>query len=164
MSKLVVTCIYIYIIFIIISCKFKIDAPFTIYRELVTLYNHLKYISRVRVQTYFNSRFFQTLLILWTLQRWVTRVQSNSCRIQVLSFLTHVNVKPMWAFLIARRPSSVRPSVCLSDRQSVCKLFTFSSSSLEPLSQFQQNLRQSIFGWRGFKFVQMKNYSILIGG
>ena len=29
---------------------------------------------------------------------------------------------------------------------------------------FQPNLVQFIFGWRGFKFVQMKNYSILIGG
>ena len=39
------------------------------------------------------------------------------------------------------RPS-VRPSVCLS----VCKLFTFSSSSPEPLGQFQPNLAQSILG------------------
>ena len=37
---------------------------------------------------------------------------------------------------------SVRPSV----RQSVCKLFTFSSSFPEPLGQFQPNLAQSILG------------------
>ena len=37
---------------------------------------------------------------------------------------------------------SVRLSVCLS----VCKLFTFSSSSPEPLGQFQPNLAQSILG------------------
>ena len=36
------------------------------------------------------------------------------------------------------------------------KLFTFSSSSPKPLGQFQPNLAQSILGWRGFKFVQMK--------
>ena len=36
------------------------------------------------------------------------------------------------------------------------KLFTFSSSSPEPLGQFQPKLTQSIFGWWGFKFVQMK--------
>ena len=35
-------------------------------------------------------------------------------------------------------------SVCLSVRPSVCQLFTFSSSSPEPLSQFQRNLAQSI--------------------
>ena len=37
---------------------------------------------------------------------------------------------------------SVCPSVC----PSVCKLFTFSSSSPEPLGQFQPNLAQSILG------------------
>ena len=36
------------------------------------------------------------------------------------------------------------------------KLFTFSSSSPEPLGQFQPNLTQSILWWRGFKFLQMK--------
>ena len=40
---------------------------------------------------------------------------------------------------------------------SVSKLFTFSSSSSpEPPSQFQPNLAKSFFGWRGFKFIQMK--------
>ena len=43
------------------------------------------------------------------------------------------------------------------------KLFTFSSSSQEPLGQFQQNLAQSILGWRGFKFVQMKGHTISQG-
>ena len=32
------------------------------------------------------------------------------------------------------------------------------SSYPEPLGQFQPNLAQSILGWRGFKFVQMKNW------
>ena len=35
-------------------------------------------------------------------------------------------------------------------RLSVCKLFTFSSSSQEPLCQFQPNLAQSSLGWWGF--------------
>ena len=48
--------------------------------------------------------------------------------------------------LITCRPSSVRLSVCLSVCPSVCKLFTFSSSSPEPLGQFQPNLAQSILG------------------
>ena len=53
--------------------------------------------------------------------------------------------------------------VCLSVRPSVCKLFTFSSSSPEPLGQFQPNLAQSILGWRGFKFVQMKGPALFPG-
>ena len=36
------------------------------------------------------------------------------------------------------------------------KLFTISSSSPEPQSQFQPNLAQSILGQWGFKFVQLK--------
>ena len=43
------------------------------------------------------------------------------------------------------------------------KLFTFSSSSPEPLGQFQPNLAQSILGWRGFKFVQMKGPALFQG-
>ena len=67
----------------------------------------------------------------------------------VLHFLlAHLSLKLKWAFLITCRQSSVPPSVC--------KLFTFSSSSPEPLGEFQPNLAQSILGWRGFKFVQMK--------
>ena len=46
---------------------------------------------------------------------------------------------------------------------SVCKLSTFSSSSLEPLGQFQPNLAQSILGWRRFKFVQMKGPALFQG-
>ena len=54
---------------------------------------------------------------------------------------------------------SVCPSVCLS----VCKLFTFSSSSPEPQGLFQPNLAQSILGWRGFKFVQIKGPTLFQG-
>ena len=42
--------------------------------------------------------------------------------------------------------SSVRPSVCPSVRLSVCKLFTFSSSSPEPLGQFQQTWHKVSLG------------------
>ena len=49
--------------------------------------------------------------------------------------------------------------VCLS----VCKLFTFSTSSPEPLDQFQPNLAQIILGLRGFKFVQMKGNALFQG-
>ena len=66
-------------------------------------------------------------------------------------FLAHLSWKLKWAFLItfSDHLSSV---VCLSVCPSVCKLFTFSSSSPEPLGQFQPNLAQSILGSRGFKF------------
>ena len=75
---------------------------------------------------------------------------------QVRNFLAHMSWKLKWAFLITFCPLSVCLSVCLSVHPSVCKLFTFSSSSQEPLSQFQPNLAQNILGWRGFKFIHMK--------
>lgn len=50
-------------------------------------------------------------------------------------------------------------SICLSVR---CKLFTVLTSS-ERLGQFQPNLAESIIGWRGFKFVQMKDHTLLKG-
>ena len=46
--------------------------------------------------------------------------------------------------------SVVRPSVCLYSH------FTFSSSSPESLSQFRPNLAQSIYRWRGVRFLQMR--------
>ena len=52
---------------------------------------------------------------------------------------------------------------CRCFRCPCCKLFTFSSSSPEPLSQFQPNLAQSILGWRGFKLVQMKGPALFQG-
>ena len=55
----------------------------------------------------------------------------------------------------------VRSSVCLC--LSVCKLFRFSTSSQEPLGQFQPNLALSILGLRGFKFVQMKGPAFFQG-
>ena len=54
------------------------------------------------------------------------------------SFLAHLSWKLKWAFLIVFRPSSVCPSVC--------ELFLFSTSSPEPLGQFQPKLAQSIPG------------------
>ena len=54
----------------------------------------------------------------------------------VKPFLAHLSWKLKWAFLIACCPSSVRLSVC----PFVCKLYTFSSSSQEPIGQFQPKL------------------------
>ena len=53
--------------------------------------------------------------------------------------------------------SVVRCRCCcrLGHRCSCCKLFTFSSSSPEPL--YQPNLEKSLFGWWEFKSIQMKD-------
>ena len=42
-------------------------------------------------------------------------------------------------------------------------IFTFPSTTPEPLGQFQPNLTQSILGWRGLKFVQMKGPTFFQG-
>ena len=88
----------------------------------------------------------------------------NFCNnaLRLPSFLAHLSLKAQVSFsdhLSSVVCLSVRPSV----RPSVCKLFTFSSSSPEPLVQFQPNLTQSILGWRGFKFVQMKGPALFQG-
>ena len=80
---------------------------------------------------------------------------------KVTSFLAHMSWKLKWAFLIACCPSSVRLSVCLYVLLSVN--FSFSSSSQEPLGQFQPNLTQSILGWLEFNFVQMKGHALFQG-
>ena len=77
----------------------------------------------------------------------------------LVGFLAHLSWKLKWAFLITCRPSSVCSSVCLF----ICKLFTFPSSSPEPLGQFQPNLAQTILGWRGFEFVQMEGSALFQG-
>ena len=73
------------------------------------------------------------------------------------AFLAHLSWKLKWALLITCRPSSVCLSVCLSVHLSV----NFSHFHLllqnDCMSQFQPILAQSILGWWGFKFVQMKN-------
>ena len=72
---------------------------------------------------------------------------------QVLHLLlAHLSWRFKWAFLIKICPLSVIIIVIN---------FTFSSSSPEPLGQFQPNLAQSILGWRGFKFVQIKGHALL---
>ena len=78
-------------------------------------------------------------------------------------FLAHLSLLLKWAFLITCRPSSVCLSIRPSVRPSVCNLFTFSSSSPEPLGQFQPNMAQSILEWREFKFVQLKGPALFQG-
>ena len=67
-----------------------------------------------------------------------------------LQFLAHLSWKLKWAFVIAYCLSSVHLSV-------------ISSSSQEPLGQFQPNLAQSILWWWGFKFLQMKGHALFQG-
>lgn len=54
-------------------------------------------------------------------------------------------------------------SVCQSACLSICKLFT-SSTSLEPVSWFQSSAAQRILEWRQFKFIQITNHPLLLGG
>ena len=79
---------------------------------------------------------------------------STSLRYIWFFFITSPELKAKfkWGFLIQCRSSSVRSSFC--------KLFTFSSSTPEPLDQFQPILVQSILEWRGFTFVQMKGHAL----
>ena len=69
-------------------------------------------------------------------------------------FLAHQSWKPKWASLIA----FCLLSICLL----VCLLYTFSSSP-QPLTQFQQNLAQSILNWRRFKYNQMLGHTLFQG-
>ena len=115
----------------------------------VLLGSFLNHYIPVENAWYLQLRFCWACIILFQ-----HRIYQNQIRMGLL-FLAHLSWKLKWAFLITCHPSSV----CLS----VCKLFTFSSSSPEPLGQFQTNLAQSILGWRGFQFVQMKGPALFQG-
>ena len=91
---------------------------------------------------------------LWILTRW--KKQDN--KLLVLIIFSSPELKAQVSF--SDRLSSV---VCLSVHPSICQLFLFTTTSQKPLSQFQQNFAQSILGWRGFKFVQMKSPAIFQG-
>ena len=60
----------------------------------------------------------------------------------------------------------LKAQVSFSDRlssvvgPSVCKLFTFSSFSTEPLGQFQPNFAQSFLELGGFNFFKLKGYAL----
>ena len=87
------------------------------------------------------------LLLLWA------SVETSQFRLYIIvclwllhvqnGFLAHLSQRLKWAFLITM-------SVV---RRGCHKLFKFSSSSPEPLCQFQPNLARSILGWRGITFV-----------
>ena len=68
--------------------------------------------------------------------------------------------KTGFAFIISSPELKVQVS-CLLSVIVIVVNFTFSSSSPEPLGQFQPNLAQSILRWRGFKFVQIKGPALL---
>ena len=112
--------------------------------------NSVRHVALFYVTIYGRQTLTETINLSYHAQL-ISRFLSDDCQV-----LAHLSWKLKWAFLITFRPSSVCSSVRPSVHPSVCKLFTFSSSSPEPLSQFQPNLAQSILGWRGFKFVQMK--------
>ena len=70
-----------------------------------------------------------------------------------------------WRFI----SSELKTQVSFSDPLSyvrmshVCKLFTFSSSSPEPLDQVQPNVAHNILVLRTFQFGQMKLHALLQG-
>ena len=146
-SLFILMILYAYFLFLFDCCLYNIP--------LQT--NSLKMLEQV----YYSISFSYYVLSIYPAFFSVKIYIHISFRSEFKPFLAHLSWKLKWAFLIAFRPSSVCPSVCpsvcLSVCPSVCKLFLFSTSSPEPLGQFQPNLAQNILGWRGFKFVQMKN-------
>lgn len=67
-----------------------------------------------------------------TIQMTCCKIFEYLCRGKAF-FKTHIRWELKWAFLIA-----CRPSVCLLVYPSVCKLFSFSSSSLDKKAKFHQ--------------------------
>ena len=53
--------------------------------------------------------------------------------------------------------STLEPNLSVIFRCRYCRHFKFSPSSPEPIWQSQPNLLQSIFGRKGFKFIQRKD-------
>ena len=75
----------------------------------------------------------------------------------IVYILAHMSRTLKWAFLIKFCPLSVVVVVVVVRNYWRCRqLFTFSSSSPEPLGQFQPNLAQSILGRREFKFFKWR--------
>ena len=71
------------------------------------------------------------------------------------SFLAHLSQRLKWLFW------SQFVCCCCSHCHCRCKLFTFSSYSQDPLSQFQSNLIQ-ILGWKEFKIAHMTGRYTLV--
>ena len=98
-----------------------------------------------------------TLMFVWCFTSHLRTFHSYGDTGEGLQFLAH------WSWKLNHLLSVICLSLCLSVHWSVWKLFTFLTSSLEPLGQFQPNLAQRILGWRGFKFIQMKGHTLLQG-
>ena len=90
---------------------------------------------------------------LTTFERFASLSDLASCcaisKYHAACFLAHLSRRLEWAIVIAHRPSSVRPSSVVrpSVRPSVRKLFTFSTSSPEPLDGFWWNLVGMKYSW-----------------
>lgn len=65
--------------------------------------------------------------------------------------LAHLSLKLKWVF------DHLLSCVSLS----VCKLFKFYSSDLEPLGQFQQNLQMASLGEGDLKFVKLNGHALI---
>ena len=100
--------------------------------------------------TYLYFIYYSSKKINWMIEsilEFACTIQISFCTIQI--FLAHLSRRLEWAIVIAHRPSSVRPSVVRrpSVRPSVPKLFTFSTSSPEPLDGFWWNLVGMKYSW-----------------
>ena len=104
------------------------------------------------------SHVFLSAERLWKRNRiWWKFVQQDSKNI--LMVLAHLSWRLKWTFF-----DQNLCVVCHGHCPRRCsKLFTFSSSSPEPLGKFQPNFSQDILGYRGFKFVQIKGPALFKG-
>ena len=78
------------------------------------------------------------------------RASRNVVKTFAKSFLAHLSRRLEWAIVIAHCPSSIRLSVRPSVRR---KLFTFSTSSPEPLNGFWWNFVRMKYSWSLTSFV-----------
>ena len=105
--------------------------------------------------------------------KWITILSHNSVSMymiwMLLDFWICMSLKEYMGYVKVFSSPELKAQVSflitcrLSVCPSVCKLFTFSSSSQEPWGQFQLNMAQSILGWRGFKFVKKKGPALFQG-
>ena len=143
--------------------------------NIVYEYDYLMDLHHYQYETLWKSVIFKLWKNVMFAFYYIPALETRGCL--HFFFLWDKNVTPImhYSFLrvennkIAKNIEEIELSwpkfvCCPSLLLSCCcrKLFTFSSSP-EPLGQFGSNLVQSILGWKGFKFVQMKGPAFFQG-
>ena len=126
---------------------FGIIPPHPAYNVRVTLFGNSSGLQHLALEFHWRSLIIQTLRILLCVLSKVLLTFENALIVQFEVngqqffhfFLAHLSQRLEWAIVIAHRPS-VRPS-------GVRKLFTFSTSSPEPLDGFWWNLVGMKYSW-----------------